>query len=210
MPGLPQGSGKGSVSAGGARVVVGYPQAHVQTQPPLQNTARRSHWRRRARPPLDGARRLRRRSWPRAPSRARSSSTTRRRAIRRRSSRSARTSTRTRRTSRATSSRPCGAIARASSSSRSSGCRGARSRVTSNYKLKSGVQLRKGARVLTEGLDQRQDGRPQAEEDQRQADGRADLEARQEDDHGHQAGDAREGRQEEAVVTVAASRRPRR
>ncbi len=83
-------------------------------------------------------------------------------------------------------------------------------RVTSNYKLKSSIQLRKGAKILTKGSISAQDDDAQAEEDRRQAHRGADLGARQEEDHGHEARDAREGRQEEEVVTVAASRRPRR
>src|SRR3954447_19600869 len=54
----PQGSGKGSVSAGGGRVVVGYPQAHVQTPPSHQKTPPRRYRRGRSRPAVDGARRL--------------------------------------------------------------------------------------------------------------------------------------------------------
>ena len=83
-------------------------------------------------------------------------------------------------------------------------------RVASNYKLKSSVQVRKGAKVLTKGSISSTDDDAETQEEHRQVHGRADLDARQEEDHRHQAVQLAKVVEQEAVVTVAASLRPRR
>ncbi len=145
-----------------------------------------------------------------APSRARSSSTTRRRAIRAalkslgpdvntyspnvaRNLKSAMRRDRTRKLKFTIQWLPKGKV-----------------RVTSNYKLKSGIQLRKGAQVLKKGSISAKTAILKVKKTTGKLTVALIWKLGKKTITVTRPGAAREGRQEEEVVTVAASRRPRR